>query len=156
MMSSEGNAMARNARIVREIFDTLYKISSRKTTEGYTYYLMQSLKEDLHDQYPFLSSFHFVDTRFSEEETFVYWKKNLEKIKTEKLCYALKDYIQKVNQSLGKNAGPFFFKEISSRISETSNELMKSYGVDLMIMQLEYEIDTLEKRIIKTTKNHKQ
>jgi len=144
--------LTENARIVREIFDTLYKISSRKTTEGYTYYLMQSIKEDLQEQYPFLSTFQFVDTRFSEEENFVHWENNIEKIKTDQLCYSLNEYINKVHRSLGKNAGPFFFKEISSKISDDSNAVLKSYGIDLIIMQLEYEIDTLEKRIIKTTK----
>jgi hypothetical protein len=43
-------------------------------------------------------------------------------------------------------------KEISIKISDTVNETMQKYGIDLQVMQLEKEIQDLEQRIMKTTK----
>jgi hypothetical protein len=139
--------MVKNSTIITEIFNALYDITSRKTTEGYAFSLMRNLKEEFQEQYPFFSSIDFTDVRFIEEGRFIEYSKKIDKIAPHTLYPSLKDYIQHLNRSLGKNAGPFFYKEISSRISEETKLAMNSEGIDFIIMQLQYELDLLEKRI---------
>ena len=116
---------------------------------------MDSIRENLQESYPVFSLLEIKDTRFSENENLINLNRNIEYLSSKAICHGLKEYIELMNKKLGKNAGPFFYKEISSRLSQCSNDLMKSHGIDLMIMQLEYEISTLEKRILKTTKKNK-
>lgn len=144
--------MVKNSQIITEIFNALYNISSRKTTEGYAYSLIKYIKEDFQTQFPFLSSFDFTDVRFIEEGQFIDFQDTIETIPPQTLYPVLKDYIKQLNKSLGKNAGPFFYKEISSKISDESQEAMNSEGVDFIIMQLEYELEILEKRIFNKKK----
>jgi hypothetical protein len=146
--------MVNKSDVVIELFNALYHISSRKTTEGYAYSLMKLIKEEFEENYPFFSSFDFTDIRFIEEEKFVEFTRNIENIPSHELYPALKDYIEKLNESLGKNAGPFFYKEISSRISEESQNAMNAEGVDFIIMQLQYELELLEKRIYQNKNKH--
>jgi len=145
--------MEQNSTMVTEILNVLYKISKRKTTEGYTFILMNSIKEELQLKYPFLTKIRFEDIRFIEENNFIIIDPKIENVSKKQVCYALRDVLKVMNEYLGRDAGPFFYKEISVKISDTVNETMQQYGIDLQIMQLEKEIQDLEKRIIKTTKN---
>ena len=145
--------MEQNSTMVTEILNVLYKISKRKTTEGYTFILMNSIKEELQLKYPFLTKIRFKDIRFIEENNFIISDPKIENVPKKQVCYALRDVLKVMNEYLGRDAGPFFYKEISVKISDTVNETMQQYGIDLQIMQLEKEIQDLEKRIIKTTKN---
>lgn len=143
--------MEANSTIITEIFTALYNISKRKTTEGYTFILLNSILEELQPKYPFLVQINLKDTRFIEEEDFIIIDPILNAIPTQKICSALYDMLKTMNESLGKDAGPFFYKEISVKISDFTNETMQRNGVDLLIMQLEREIEELEKRIAKTS-----
>ena len=49
--------MVNKSKVVTELFNALYHISSRKTTEGYAYSLMKLIKEEFEENYPFFSSF---------------------------------------------------------------------------------------------------
>jgi hypothetical protein len=139
--------MVKNSTIITEIFNALYDITSRKTTEGYAFSLMKNLKEEFQENYPFFSSIDFTDVRFIEEGRFIDFSKKIDKIDPHTLYPSLKEYIQHLNKTLGKNAGPFFYKEISQRLSEETKLAMHSVGIDFIIMQLQYELDLLEKRI---------
>ena len=139
--------------MVTEILNILYKISKRKTTEGYTFILMTSIKEELQLKYPFFTKIKFKDIRFIEENDFILLDPSIEKVSKKQVCYGLRDLLQIMNESLGKEAGPFFYKEISTKISDTITDTLQTYGIDLQIMQLEQEIQELEKRITKTTHN---
>jgi hypothetical protein len=145
--------MEKNSTMATEILNVLYKISKRKTTEGYTFILMNSIKEKLEPKYPFLTEIRFKDTRYIEENDFIIINPHLENVSTKQVCYALRDVLKTMHESLGKDAGPFFYKEISGKISDTVNETMQKYGIDLQVMQLEKEIRDLEERIIKIAKN---
>jgi hypothetical protein len=143
--------METNSTLVTEIFTALYNISKRKTTEGYTFILLNSILEELQPKYPFLTQINLKDTRFIEEEDFISIDPTFNALPTPKICSALYDMLRTMNESLGKDAGPFFYKEISGKISDLTNETMQRNGIDLLIMQLEREIEELEKRIAKTS-----
>jgi hypothetical protein len=145
----------KNSDTLLEIFTALYKISSRKTSEGHTVTLMDSIIDELEKKHYFMTYVKVKDTRFIEDEDFLNINNKIEKIEPKILCNALFDCIITMNESLSKNAGPFFYKEISNKISDKCNSLLKINGIDLGLMQLEYEVKQLEKRIIKTIKDKK-
>lgn len=145
----------KNSEIIREILTALYKISCRKTSEGYTFTLMDTIIEDLGKKYNFIKFMKVKDTRFLEDEDFLNISKKMEKIDANNICNSMHDYITYMHESLGKEAGPFFYKEISHKISEDCNSTIKLNGIDLGLMQLEYEVQQLEKRIFKSIKEKK-
>ncbi len=57
-----------------------------------------------------------------------------------------------MNESLGKDAGHFFIKEISRNIGDDYQSTIRNMGVDLSLMQLEHEITEMEKRMTNTRK----
>ena len=141
-----------NTTMVTKILTVLYKISKRKTTEGYTFILMNSIKEKLQPIYPFLTKIRFKDIRFIEEYDFIIIDPQIENVSIKQICYGLRDFLKTMYESLGKDAGPFFYKEISIKIGDKLNATLQTYGVDLQVMQLEKEIQDLEERIIKMIK----
>ena len=60
---------------------------------------------------------------------------------------ALYDIIKMMNIALGKDAGHFFIKELRNSIGEAYYSTIDDMGLDLGIMQLEHEIDELEKKL---------
>ncbi len=62
------------------------------------------------------------------------------------------DHIVTMNEMLGKDAGHFFIKEMSRSIGDEYYSTMGDMGVDLSLMQLEYEVSEMEKRLLKTQK----
>ena len=60
---------------------------------------------------------------------------------------ALYDIIKMMNIALGKDACHFFIKELRNSIGEAYYSTIDDMGLDLGIMQLEHEIDELEKKL---------
>ena len=144
----------KNSDLMREVLTALYKISSRKTSEGYTINLINTITEDLEKKYNFLSYMSIKDTRFLEDEDFLVIDKNIETVDPNIICSLLSQYINYLHESLGREAGPFFYKEIAKKISEDCYSIIKSNGIDLGLMQLNYEVQQLENRIFKTLKEN--
>jgi hypothetical protein len=65
---------------------------------------------------------------------------------------ALHSIINSMNRSLGENAGHFFIKEIRNTLSDECLTVMRDMGVDLGLMQLESEINRLEREIAERKK----
>ena len=65
---------------------------------------------------------------------------------------AIHDIITTLNRDLGKNAGYFFIKELSRNIGSDYNSEIKDMGVDLSLLQLEHEVNEMEKRLLESRK----
>jgi hypothetical protein len=139
-----------NSILLKKVLSTMVTISGRKTTEGYAITVMESLLKNLENQYDFLKHIKIKDTRYLEEDESVMVMDDIDTIAPSHVGKAIHDLILTMNRSLGKNAGYFFFKELSRNIGDEYNTTMKEIGVDLSLMQLEHEVDELEKRILHT------
>ena len=137
-----------NSEVLEKVLTTLIEISGRKTTEGYAISVTDSLIKKLQDKYHFLEHVSIKDTRYLEGEAPVSVMSPVDAIPKDELGKAIYAIINTMNQSLGKDAGHFFIKELSRTLGDDYNSTMKEMGIDLNLMQLEHEVSELEKNIL--------
>ena len=137
----------KNSDIVGKVLKTLINISSRKTTEGYAVSVMDTLIKKLEEDFDFLKHVEIRDARFLEDESTITVMSELDSAPPTDVGKALSAIITTMNKSLGKDAGHFFIKEIQRNLGADYSSTMKEMGVDLGLMQLEFEVSELERAI---------
>ena len=142
-------ASIENSEVVQHILQKLIDISSRKTTEENAVTTMYELIKKLEEKYEFLKHIEVKDTRFLEMDDSISVMSDINVIKLDNVGEALYDIIKTMNLSLGKDAGHYFIKELRNNIEETYHSTLEDMGLDLGLMQLEYEVSRLEKNLHK-------
>ena len=136
-----------NSEVIRHVLRTLIGISSRKTTEDHAILVMDSLMRKLTKRYDFLKNVETKDTRFSEFYDPVTVMNDIDEVESNETGKALYDIIMTMNNDLGKDAGHFFIKELRNNIGDMYHSTIEDMGIDLGLMQLEYEVSEMEKRL---------
>jgi hypothetical protein len=143
----------KKSEIMKNVLRTLISISSRKTDLPYTIMTMEDLIRRLETQYRFLKHIQINDDFYNEQSgDMISVMSDINTIPPNELGKALHSIIDSMNQSLGENAGHFFIKEIRNTLSDEYLTVMRDMGVDLGLMQLESEINRLEREIIERKK----
>jgi hypothetical protein len=137
----------KNSEIVKEILQKLYDISSRKTTEIHAISTMDKSLDELEKKYNFLRSIEIKDTRFSEMEEPITVMTDIDNVKSNELGRAIYDIIKTMNNSLGEGAGHFFIKEFRNSLGEETNSLIEEMGIDLGLLQLEFEVEEMSRKL---------
>jgi len=75
---------------------------------------------------------------------------DINKVDSKILGNALYDIIKNVNSALGKDAGHFFIKELRTNIGTEHITKMEDIGLDLGLMQLEFEVSEMTKKLDKS------
>ena len=136
-----------NSLVVRHVLHKLIDISSRKTTEGHAVSTIQDLIRNLEKKYNFLKNVKITDTRFVELSEPVTVMSDINRIKMIEVGKALSDIIKTMNISLGDEAGHFFIKELKNSISEEFSLTIEQMGLNLGLMQLEFEVNKMAKEL---------
>ncbi len=138
-----------NSQVVKRVLQTLIDISSRKTTKGLAVIKMADLMKKLQNKYDFLKHVEIKDTRFIEFQEPISVMSDINNIESNALGKALHDIIKDMNNSLGEDAGHFFIKELRRNIGEDFSTIIGDMGVDLGLMQLEFEVSQMTKKLDK-------
>jgi len=133
--------------VIKHVIQTLIDMSSRKTTKGHALLTMADLIEKLKIKYDFLKHVEIKDTRFLEMDEPVTVMSDIDNVKSHELAKALYDIIKTTNIALGKNAGYFFIKELRRNLGEEYNLTIEEMGLDLGLMQLEFEVSDISKKL---------
>ncbi|MCX6671155.1 MAG: hypothetical protein NTX92_04490 [Euryarchaeota archaeon] len=143
----------KKSEIMKHVLRTLISISSRKTDLPYTIMTMDDLIKRLETQYRFLKHIQINDDFYNEQSgDIISVMSDINTVPPNELGNALHSIIDSMNRSLGENAGHFFIKEIRNKLSDEYLTLMRDMGVDLGLMQLESEINRLEREITERKK----
>jgi hypothetical protein len=137
------------AELVKRVLQTLIDISGRKTTKGLAVIKITDLMKKLQNKYDFLKHVEIKDTRFIEFEDPISVMSDIDGVESNTLGRALHDIIKDMNTSLGEDAGHFFIKELRRNIGDNFNTIMEDMGVDLGLMQLEFEVNQMTKKLDK-------
>jgi hypothetical protein len=137
------------SELVKRVLQTLIDISGRKTTKDLAVIKMTDLMKKLQNKYNFLKHVEIKDTRFIEFEDPVSVMSDIDGIESNVLGKALHDIIKDMNNSLGEDAGHFFIKELKRNIGDDFSTIMEDMGVDLGLMQLEFEVSQMTKKLDK-------
>ena len=141
-----------NSDLIKEILTTMINISGRKTNKGHAVFVMDASLKKLTNKYVFLKNIEIIDTRFLENADPISVVSDIDSVPPDEIGKAIHDIITTMDESLGKEAGYFFIKEISRNIKDDYHSTMRDMGIDLSLMQLEREIKEMEKRIVTTRK----
>ena len=136
-----------NSEVVKHILQKIIDISTRKTTEGHAVSTMNGLIKKLEEKYNFLRHIEIKDARFLEIAEPITVMSDINVVKSNNVGEALYDIITTMNNTLGKEAGHFFIKELRDNIEEDYYSTIEEMGLDLSVMQLEYEVNELEKKL---------
>ena len=136
-----------NSEVVRHVLQTLMDISRRKTTAGHAIFVMDSLMRELEKKYDFLKHVEIKDTRYLEAYDPITVMTDIDTVKSHDLGAAIRDIIMTMNSDLGKDAGHFFIKEVRNNIEDEYHLTIEEMGVDLGLMQLEFEVNEMERRL---------
>ena len=136
-----------NSDVVKHVLQTLIAISSRKTTSVHAISTLYDSINKLKEKYSFLKHVEIKDTTFLELEDPVTVLSEIDGVGSNKIGRALHDIIQTVNFNLGKDAGYFFIKELRSRMGHEYVSTIEDMGLDLGLMQLEFEVNVLTKKL---------
>ncbi len=137
------------AELVKRVLQTLIDISGRKTTKGLAVIKIADLMKKLQNKYDFLKHVEIKDTRFIEFEDPISVMSDIDGVESNMLGRALHDIIKDMNTSLGEDAGHFFIKELRRNIGDNFSTIMEDMGVDLGLMQLEFEVNQMTKKLDK-------
>jgi len=133
--------------IVENLLNILINISGRKTDRGHAIITMDAVMKKLEDKYDFLKHVKIKDTRYIEDVDTVSVMSDINVVESSEMGRALQDIITTMDNSLGKDAGHFFIKELRTSLDDDYKTSMDDMGVDLSLMQLEREVKELEKSI---------
>ena len=133
--------------IIEHVIETLIDMSRRKTTEGHAVITMSSLIRKLQGKYDFLKNVEIKDTRYQELGEPVSVMSAIDKVRSDDVGRAIHDIIKDMNEALGTDAGHFFIKEFRRRIGDEYSTMMEDMGVDLGLMQLEFEVNEMSKKL---------
>lgn len=141
----------KSSEILENLLSTLIKISGRKTNKGHAIFTMENVLKQLINKYDFLKHVQIKDIRFSEGEDVVsvMGESDINNVNSSEMGKAIYAIIKNFNNSLGKDAGHFFMKEIRNTLDEDYISTMMNMGIDLGLMQLENEVEELEKTILR-------
>ena len=136
-----------NSDVVKHVLQTLITISSRKTTSGHAISTLYESVNKLKVKYAFLKHVEIKDTTFLELDDPVTVLSEIDGVGSNKIGRALYDIITTMNSNLGKDAGYFFIKELRNRMGEDYVSTIEEMGLDLGLLQLEFEVNELTKKL---------
>lgn len=135
------------SQFVKHVLQILIDVSGRKTTQDQAFITVSELVRNLQKKYNFLKHVEIKNTRFLEMQEPVSVMSEINQIGKNDIGKALYDIIKDMNQSLGKEAGHFFIKELKRNIREDYKTTMEDIGLDLGLMQLESEVNEMSKKL---------
>ena len=111
-----------------------------------------TIGKKLEGTYACLKYVEVSDTRFLEDGAFITVMSDVNSISSNEVGKAIHAIIITMNEMMGRDAGHFFIKEISRNIGDEYYSTISDMGVDLSLMQLEHEVNEMEKRLLKARK----
>ena len=136
-----------NSEVVKHVLQKLIDISSRKTTTGHAVSTMHDLIKNLERKYSFLKNIEIKDIRFLEMSEPITVMSDINGVKLIEVGKALSDIIKTMNLRLGNEAGHFFIKELKNSIADEYSTTIEEIGLDLGLMQLEFEVNKMAKEL---------
>ncbi|GAG22614.1 unnamed protein product, partial [marine sediment metagenome] len=137
--------MIENSEVMRNVLTTLLKISNRKATGGDVAPTMGSLIKKLEEKYSFLEHVEIKDTRFLEAVDPITVMSDVNSVPPAEIGKAIHEIIYSMNESLGRDAGFYFIKEIGNRIGDDCYTTIRDdMGVNLNLMQMERDVSRME------------
>lgn len=127
----------KNSEVLERILRALFSAASRRTTQSFAATVIGAIIKTLEQNYEFLQHVHVENPEYVNIEGIIKISSELDTVDHIQVGKAIEAIIRIVYMDLVGKTGLFFMKELKELAGEQIIAELKSYGVDLSILQTE-------------------
>lgn len=127
-----------NKEILGRILKSTIGVIGRRTSDAYAKMVIENILKELIGKYNFFSYVNIQKETTTEEVKIVEINKNIENVDIKTIGNSIRDFMIKLAQRMGKNAGFYFIREIKEDLPYHYEEEIRELGVDLDFIQSEF------------------
>ena len=127
-----------NDKVLDCILRSIIGVISRRTSETYAAMTVISALKTLIEKHRFLQYIDIKGTQYTEFFKVVNIQPEINAIEAANIGKAGKEFIQKITQTMGKNAGYYFIKEIKEDLPYDYEQSIKEFNIDLDLLQFQF------------------
>ena len=130
---------------VEHLITSVIAVVARRTSDNFAIIILGNAIDHLQEKYNLLKYVRILDTQYIETEQFISIDPKLNDFEQEEIAKSLRELIEMVTTSIGRNAGFFFIREIKDHIGFECHTSLKKMDVDLDILQYGFTFDRIRK-----------
>jgi len=127
----------KNSEVLESILRALFSVASRRTTQTFAATVIGAIIKTLEQNYEFLRYVHVENPEYVNMEGIIKISSEIDTFDHHQVGKAIEAIIRIVYMDLVGKTGLFFMKELKELAGEEIIAELKSYGVDLAILQTE-------------------
>ncbi|HVP99938.1 MAG TPA: hypothetical protein VMT57_00300 [Candidatus Thermoplasmatota archaeon] len=127
----------KNSEVLESILRALFSVASRRTTQSFAATVIGAIIKTLEQNYEFLRDVHIENPEYVNTEGIIKISTEVDTVDSPRVGKAIEAIIRIVYMDLVGKTGLFFMKELKELAGEQIILELKSYGVDLAILQTE-------------------
>ncbi len=127
----------KNAEVIGGILRTLYSVASRRTSQTFAATVIGAILKTLEQNYEFLKYINIENPEFTNSEIIINISEEINSVDSHRLGTAIEAIIRIVYMDLVGKTGLFFIKELKQQAGEQIITQLRTYGVDLALLQTE-------------------
>ena len=127
----------KNSEVLESILRALFSVASRRTTQSFAATVIGTIIKTLEQNYEFLQQVHIENPEYVNTEGIIKISSDIDTVDCNQVGKAIEAIIRIVYMDLVGKTGLFFMKELKELAGEQIIAELKSYGVDLGILQTE-------------------
>jgi hypothetical protein len=125
-----------HAQVLGAVLNATYTVASRRTTQAFAATVLGAIIKTLEQNYPFLKNVSISDREVSGTNV-IGIDRDIDTINHEQIGKAVEAIIRIIYMDLVGKTGLFFLKELKEQAGEDVVSELRSYGVDLALLQTE-------------------
>jgi len=123
-----------SAEIISHFINSVIQTIARRSSEEYAVVMVKTSLQHLQNNYEFLKSIHIAENKYAETGKTITIDSSIEGIDQTDLGNALKTFIEYIVNSMGKNAGFFYIKELKENLGQENEKNLRTMGIDLDVL----------------------
>lgn len=127
-----------NKELLGMLLRSTIGVISRRTSEAYANVIIGNAIENLSKKYVFLKYIKIQGAQLTEVYDIVEINDDINIVKLSEIGKASSEFIKKITDSMGKNTGYYFIKEIKEDLPFDYEKTIREVGVDLDFLQMEF------------------
>jgi hypothetical protein len=125
-----------HADVLGSVLKAVYTVASRRTTQSFAATVIGAIIKTLEQNYKFLKYINIGDLETNTDDTITI-SPEINQTNKDDIGRVIEEIIRIVYMDLVGKAGLFFLKELKEQAGETIVEALKTYNVDLTLLQTE-------------------
>jgi len=133
-----------NKELVECILKSTLNVVGRRTSDAYADFVINNSLKKLAKKYDLFKFVEIKKTEYNEFFDAINIKPEINGFEINLIGKAIKELMQNIVHSMGKNVGYYFIREIKESLSLEYDKIIKEIGVDLELLQYQYILERKE------------